>query len=130
MRTLWRLFRFAIQSILRNIWLSFATVTVLVLTLLTVNAVIAMNVLADAAVRSVESRLSVDIYFNNGVPVSMSGSVTGLANTSWTTVNAEMSGGTWTPGQEFLVRIRSYAKDSFQVHIGTLKMQYVDLRPQ
>jgi hypothetical protein len=76
------------------------------------------------------NKLDIQIYDTNGVPVSMSGSVTGLANTSWTTVNAEMSGGTWTPGQEFLVRIRSYAKDSFQVHIGTLKMQYVDLRPQ
>lgn len=76
------------------------------------------------------NKLDVQIYDTNGVPVSMSGSVTGLANTSWTTMSAEMTGGTWTPGQEFLVRIRSSAKDNFQVHIGTLKMHYVDLRPQ
>jgi cell division transport system permease protein len=67
MRTLWRLIHFALQSITRNIWLSVATVTVLVLTLITVNGVIVLNVLADAAVRSVESRLSVDVYFNAGV---------------------------------------------------------------
>lgn len=77
MRTLWRLFRFAVQSILRNIWLSFATVTVLALTLLTVNMVISLNVLAGAAVRSVESRLSVDIYFNNGVSEAMKANVRG-----------------------------------------------------
>lgn len=64
MRSFFRVIRFAIQSMMRNFWLSFVTVSVFLLTLLTVNAVIILNVLADASVKSVESRVQVTVYFN------------------------------------------------------------------
>jgi type 1 fimbria pilin len=75
------------------------------------------------------NKVDIQVYDTNGVPVTLSGSVSNLANTSWTTSGIDIgSGGTWTPGQDFLIRIRASAKDNFQVHIGSLKMQYVELR--
>ncbi len=48
---------------MRNFWLSFVTVSVFVLTLVMMNAVILLNVLADASVKSVEGRVQVTVYF-------------------------------------------------------------------
>ena len=58
-----RLFKFAIQNFFRNFWLSFITITIFVLTLITVNAVLVMNVMADAALQSVEDKVEVSVYF-------------------------------------------------------------------
>ncbi len=69
MRTFFRIIRFAMQSMLRNFWLSFVTVSVFVLTLITVNAVIILNVLANASVKSVEGRVQVTVYFTSDASV-------------------------------------------------------------
>ncbi len=80
---------------------------------------------ADAS----ENALDMQIYDTNGSPVTLSGSVTGLASTSWTTQHIAFTGApTWTPGQEFLVRIRLYAKDTFQMQLGRLRLRYVELK--
>ncbi len=55
---------FSVQNFVRNFWLSFITITIFILTLITVNVVLVMNVLADAALRSVEEKVEVSIYFN------------------------------------------------------------------
>lgn len=60
---LFRVFKFAIQNFFRNFWLSFITMTIFVLTLLTINSVIFINVLADAALRSIEQKVEVSVYF-------------------------------------------------------------------
>lgn len=58
-----RVFKFAIQNFFRNFWLSFITVTIFALTLITVNAILIMNVMADAALKSVEEKVEVSVYF-------------------------------------------------------------------
>lgn len=65
MRSFFRIIRFAMQSMMRNFWLSFVTVSVFVLTLMTVNSVIILNVLANASVKSVEGRVQVTVYFTS-----------------------------------------------------------------
>lgn len=77
MRTLFRITRFALQSMFRNFWLSFVTVSVFCLTLLTVNAVIALNVLAAASVQSVEERVQVTVYFTSDATENMVKNVQG-----------------------------------------------------
>lgn len=77
MRSLLRLFKFAFQSVLRNFWLSFVTTSVLVLTLLTVNMLIAMNVLADATIKSIQDKVQVEVYFNPGTSEDIQKSVHG-----------------------------------------------------
>lgn len=58
-----RVFRFAVQNFFRNFWLSFITVTIFVLTLVTVNMILVINVMADAALKSVEEKVEVSVYF-------------------------------------------------------------------
>lgn len=64
--TLIRIIKFAFQNIVRNFWLSVITVSMLVLTLLTVNILLTLNVLADTAVNSVEERIDVTVFFKEG----------------------------------------------------------------
>ncbi len=77
MRTLLRVITFTLQSIGRNLWLSFVTLTIFVLTLVTVNMVLFMNMTANAALQSVEDKVQVAVYFNPGVSESMEQSVRG-----------------------------------------------------
>ncbi len=77
---------------------------------------------ADAA----NNKLNVQAYDTNGTPVTLSGSTTNLANTSWTTGQIEFTGTpTWTAGQELLLRFKLSAKDSYQMHLGDLNLRYV-----
>lgn len=66
MRTLARIIKFSFQSIWRNLWLSFVTLTIFVLTLITVNAVLFLNMTASAAIASVQDQVQVAVYFNPG----------------------------------------------------------------
>jgi len=76
-----------------------------------------------------DNALDMVVYDTNGTPVSLSGSTTGLANTSWTTSPVEFTGSpTWTAGQDMLIKLTVSAKDDKQMQIGGLKLQYTELR--
>ncbi len=76
------------------------------------------------------SKIDVSVFDTNGTPVTLGGSATGLASTSWATTALTFdNGATWTAGQEFLVKFKLYAKDNFQAHVGSVKLNYVRLTP-
>ena len=77
MQGIGRLVKFALQSALRNFWLSFVTTSVMILTLLTVNTIITLNVLAQKTITSVEDTVQVEIYFNDGTSDDVQGAVRG-----------------------------------------------------
>lgn len=77
MRSIFRTIKFALQSIFRNFWLSFVTTSVFLLTLITVNSVIIMNVVGESTIRSVESRVHVDIYLKKGTSPDMQSAIRG-----------------------------------------------------
>jgi cell division transport system permease protein len=77
MRSIGRLIKFAGQSTLRNFWLAFVTTSVLLLTLLTVNMLVVMNVLADATLKYIEDQVQVEVYFNQGTSQGIQESVHG-----------------------------------------------------
>ncbi len=58
-----RAIRFAFQNFWRNIWLSLITVSMLVLTLLTVNVLVVLRQLTTQAVAFAENRIEVSVYF-------------------------------------------------------------------
>ncbi|EKD32817.1 MAG: putative cell division protein FtsX [uncultured bacterium] len=58
-----RILKFALQNFWRNIWLSAATVTVLALTLVTVNVLIVVNFIGSTAIETVERKIDVSVYF-------------------------------------------------------------------
>jgi len=63
-----RAIRFALQNIWRNFWLSVITVTMLVLTLLSVNLLLVMDFVTSRATQYVEDRIEVSVYFKAGTP--------------------------------------------------------------
>ncbi|MFA5946923.1 MAG: permease-like cell division protein FtsX [Patescibacteria group bacterium] len=83
MRSILRTIKFAFQSIFRNFWLSFVTTSVFLLTLITVNAVVFMNVVGQSTISSIESRVHVDVYLKKGTSqdtqAAIRGYLTGLA---------------------------------------------------
>lgn len=58
-----RVVRFAFQNFWRNAWLSFVTVSILTLTLLSVNFFIVTNVLLEHALAAVEKKINVTVHF-------------------------------------------------------------------
>lgn len=63
MTYLLRIIGFALQDLWRNIWLSLVTVSILGLTLVSVNILVVFNVAASTAVALVEEKVDVSVYF-------------------------------------------------------------------
>ena len=61
----YRAIKFAVQNFWRNFWLSIITISMLVLTLLTVNILLVLNRVADQTIKFVENRIEVSVYFKN-----------------------------------------------------------------
>jgi len=64
--SIYRVIKFAFQNFWRNFWLSIITVSMLVLTLITINVLIVLNVVTDRAIEVVEDRIEVSVYFESG----------------------------------------------------------------
>lgn len=78
---------------------------------------------------SATNKLDIQIYDTSGAAVTLTEPVSSLANTSWTTSSIGFSGSpTWTPGQEFSIRLKMSAKDAAQMHLGSLKLSFVELQ--
>lgn len=60
--SLGRVIKFSFQDIMRNIWLSLVTIMILVLTLLSVNLLLAVKAISSAAVETVKSKIDVSLY--------------------------------------------------------------------
>ena len=63
MLSFFRIIRFAGQHFWRNIWLSLITISMLMLTLFTVNVLLVLNQLTETAIASVEEKIDVSVYF-------------------------------------------------------------------
>jgi len=61
--SIYRIFIFAAQSFWRNIWLSVATVTIIVLAFISINFLIIVNVVTDSAVKIIKEKIDVSLYF-------------------------------------------------------------------
>ncbi|MFH2063334.1 MAG: permease-like cell division protein FtsX [bacterium] len=65
-----RVVRFGFQNFFRNFWLSAAMVSVLALTVISINALLLLNVLGQVAVSAVESKIDVSVHFRSDVDES------------------------------------------------------------
>ena len=68
MSTLYRVFKFALQNFWRNIWLELITITILILTIVSVNLILMINVLGEQAVGNIERKIDFSIYFKPEAP--------------------------------------------------------------
>ena len=62
-----RQIKMAWQNILRNIWLSLATVLIVVLSLFSISLLFGLDALAKEAMRSIMDKVNVSLYFREGV---------------------------------------------------------------
>ncbi len=62
MRSLYRIIKFSFQDIIRNFWLSAATVTILILALLSVNVLLVVRVISDNASHVIEDKIDISLY--------------------------------------------------------------------
>lgn len=63
----WRVISFGVQNFFRNFWLSAATVSVFVLTLVSVNLLLSLNVIARMSLATVKSKVDVSVHFKPDV---------------------------------------------------------------
>ncbi len=77
MITVYRIGKFAFQNFWRNIWLSIITVTILVLTLLTVNILLVLNVIGQTAVKTIEAKIDVSVTFTPETSTTLIGNARG-----------------------------------------------------
>jgi hypothetical protein len=77
---------------------------------------------------TVYSKADIEVYDTAGTQVTLTGDSSDLTNTQWTTADVGFSGTpTWTTGSGFLIKIRSFAKDSQEVQLGHMKIRYTEL---
>lgn len=65
--TTYRIFIFAWQGFWRNIWLSVITITIIVLTFISINFLIVVNVITDAAIQIIKDKIDISLYFRPDV---------------------------------------------------------------
>ncbi len=57
-----RIIKFSFQDIGRNIWLSIVTITILILALFSVNMLLTVNVISEAAIGAIKDKIDVSLY--------------------------------------------------------------------
>ncbi|MFA7365380.1 MAG: permease-like cell division protein FtsX, partial [Patescibacteria group bacterium] len=60
--TFLRILKFSLQDISRNVWLSIITVTILVLTMLSINTMLVLRVISDNAVFAIKEKIDLSLY--------------------------------------------------------------------
>lgn len=66
--TTWRVISYAWKNFFRNAWIGLATVFVLVLALLSVNVVVGVGAILDTAVKTLEEKVDVTVFFKEKTP--------------------------------------------------------------
>ncbi|MCF7860155.1 permease-like cell division protein FtsX [Patescibacteria group bacterium] len=59
-----RIIKFSLQDIVRNIWLSIVTITILLLALLSINTMLTGQAVSDNAVNAVKEKIDISLYLN------------------------------------------------------------------
>ena len=65
--SIYRILVFAWQSFWRNIWLSVVTITIIVLTFISINFLIVVNIISNAATDIIKNKVDVSLYFKPDV---------------------------------------------------------------
>lgn len=63
-----RILKFSLQDISRNIWLSIVTVTILILAMLSINTLILIRAISDDAVLAIKEKVDLSLYLKTDAP--------------------------------------------------------------
>jgi cell division protein FtsX len=59
MQSFLRIIKFSFQDIFRNVWLTVATITILLLALFSVNTLLIVGVISDSAVAAIKEKINI-----------------------------------------------------------------------
>lgn len=62
MLSLYRIIKFSFQDIVRNIWLTIVTLTILLISLFSINTLITVRLISDSAVSAVKEKIDISLY--------------------------------------------------------------------
>lgn len=65
---LYRIIKFSFQDIVRNIWLTIATVMILLLALFSINTLITVRLISDNAVTAIKEKIDISLYLKADAP--------------------------------------------------------------
>lgn len=60
-----RAIKFSLQDIYRNIWLSITTIIILLLALFSINMLLTVSLISNAAIEAVKEKIDIDLYLKN-----------------------------------------------------------------
>jgi len=63
MLSFFRIIKFSFQDIIRNIWLSIVTITILILALFSINMLLTVKLVSQNAVSAVKDKINISLYF-------------------------------------------------------------------
>src|SRR5680860_750900 len=66
-----RVIKFSLQDLARNVWLSIITIIIITLALLSVNLLLAVRVLTSATVDSVKEKVDISLYLKSEAPENL-----------------------------------------------------------
>jgi hypothetical protein len=76
---------------------------------------------------SADNKADIFIYDSNRNPVTLTGTSTNLANTSWSTISLGYSGTpTFTAGDTFLIVIKVSSQSKNEMHIGEVEINFTE----
>jgi len=70
MLALYRIIKFSFQDIARNVWLSVATIIILLLALFSINTLVTVRVISDSAALAVKEKIDISLYLKAETPES------------------------------------------------------------
>lgn len=62
MLSLFRIIKFSFQDIVRNIWLTIVTITILLLALFSINTLVTLRLISDSAVNAIKEKIDISLY--------------------------------------------------------------------
>lgn len=63
MLSFFRIIRFSFQDIIRNVWLSIVTITILILALFSINMLLTVKLVSQNAVTAIKEKINISLYF-------------------------------------------------------------------
>ena len=67
---LYRIIKFSLQDIFRNIWLTLVTITILLLALFAINNLVTVRLVSDTAVAAIKEKIDISLYLQTDAPES------------------------------------------------------------
>ena len=67
MHSLIRIIKSGFSSFIRNGWLSVASITVMVLTLLTLSVFFILNIVLNTGIKTIQDKIDISVYFKDNV---------------------------------------------------------------